>query len=310
MHFKGQSAKIGSMIKRALAESLGCSGPALALALLLACPLAAQDAKPATYRTLLYQDLRSRQAPLPPFAVAGNPEDLFTRPEPEGLRVTLTANRATKASVALQGNLRVSGDFEITGTYELLSADVPDRDGWVAGPALWIWGGDGKLIARLGRFNVRNMGQVYEVYHTNPPPQKISRTPATESSGRLRLVRREARLSYQVSDKTDAGTFKDLFTTDVGADDVTMVRLEVNADDPSGAVDARLIDLRIQGDGQAAAMAEAKPAAATEPESRGWLAGGLILGILTVLLTLAAWRYARGRRGGENSREFLPDDKG
>ena len=251
----------------------------------------------APYREDVYQDLRNLRELSPGFTLVGDDGAQYTRPEPGGLRVTLPANRGGATSVAVQTSAQVSGDFEITATYELLSADAPGRDNHVAGPALWIWG-EGRECARIGRFNTRPAGQVYEVHHTNPRPSRVLRVVTGDTSGQVRLVRQGSLLSYQVSDQTAPGGFKELFKTEFGTDDLTNLRLEVNAEEDGCAVDARLIDLRIRSGGQVADLPAAAPPRAGR---KGWLAAALILGLVITSSTAAGvWLYRRqGRRAGK-----------
>jgi serine/threonine protein kinase len=262
-----------------------------------------RDRKTTTYLDDVYQDLRSLRDLTPGFALAGDDASQHTRREPGGLRVTLPAHPGRTTSVAIQTSFSVSGDFEITGTYELLSADTPAGNKPVAGPALWVWG-EGKQCARLGRFNTHNPGQVYEVHHTNPRPSQILRLPTGETWGQLRLLRQGTVLSYQVSDRTTPGEFRDLFKTEFGTDDVTMIRLEVDGEDDAGAVDARLIDLRIRSGKQAA---ERSAAAEPRNEPKRWLTAALLLGlVVTGSMALGVWLYVRQRRRTANTAPSAP----
>ena len=51
--------------------------------------------------------------------------------EPEGLRITLAANRRTAEPVGLATTFPIKGNFEITVRYSLLTADQPQA-GWEA----------------------------------------------------------------------------------------------------------------------------------------------------------------------------------
>src|SRR5262245_1439987 len=56
----------------------------------------------------------------------GPDAQLVTRLEPEGLRITLPPGRKTPGQpVGVAAKFRLAGDFEITGVYELLSAEPP-----------------------------------------------------------------------------------------------------------------------------------------------------------------------------------------
>jgi hypothetical protein len=254
---------------------------------------AGTNTDPVSYTQEVFQDLRNDQELGSGFFLADKDETGYARREPEGLRVSIPAKRRKPAAVAIQSDLHVVGDFEITGTYELLSADRPIQDQAVAGALLWIWG-EGKQCARLGRFNTQKLGAVYEVHHTNPGPQAILRSPTKESSGQLRFVRRDSQLSYQVSDPGTPGGFRELFQTEFGTDDLTIIRLAVNAEDPTAAVEARLIDLQVRSRGQPPSLAVP---AKEQVVSKRWLVavevGGLIVAL--ALLGLGAGAFLRRR---------------
>ena len=197
-----------------------------------------------------YQDLRSRAPLRSEFAMAGAFIGKYTVPGIEGLRVTLPAKRENLAPLGLQSNAHVVGDFEITGSYELLSADRPAWPNGIVGVNLFIMEGpEGKRFGRIGRFNTQQDGHVYEVRHTDhhrAEPPHVVRVPTTEKAGQLRVVRRGNRLAYLVKDGSTGDGFKELYTTEFGAGNLSVVRFVVNTGEQAYGVDARLIDLRIR----------------------------------------------------------------
>src|SRR5262245_45303545 len=75
----------------------------------------------------LHHDFRGAAA-LPAFLKLIGPDvDKFARPEPEGLRITLPAKRKPAAPVGVRLTSHLSGDFEITGSFEVVAADIPPR---------------------------------------------------------------------------------------------------------------------------------------------------------------------------------------
>ena len=63
--------------------------------------------------------------------------DDVVRPDPAGLRITLPADRPQNFAVAVVSKFSLVGDFEVTGSYELLSATQP-KEGYGVGVCLWV----------------------------------------------------------------------------------------------------------------------------------------------------------------------------
>jgi hypothetical protein len=263
-----------------------------------------------------YQDLRNQQPLLPGLNLVGTDVVALAQLEPEGYRMTLPAGRKVRPpllGIGVQAAFRVAGDFRITGTYALLSADTPATDRDVAGVNLFIMRGpDGKRFARLGRFNTRQ-GHVYEVHdsdHSTPrkrPPANILRQPTEEKRGQLRMAREGDMLSYLIKDDTTREEFKELFRTEFGQDDLTVVMFQVNPGQEANAVDARLIDLRIEGGGGVPSSAEA---ALDMAGSKTSLQAGLIVGLSIVfILSASAWFYARRRRRAPQPAGLAPGSR-
>ncbi|MCI0684303.1 MAG: DUF1583 domain-containing protein [Gemmataceae bacterium] len=247
----------------------------------------------------VHQDLRDQRPIHPSLRMTGPFVSKYTIREPEGLRVTLPAKREKYAPIALQTNFRIPGDFEITATYELFSADAPDspdKPAAVVGVNIYVVQGDGdRRTARIGRFNTRR-GHVYEIQHTDRTrerPTKMQRFPTQEWAGQFRLVRKGAALHYLVKDAGTGDEFRELFVAEhFGDGDVTVVRCAVNTTEQPCAVDARLIDFRVRSVNLPAAVADPTP----REERRGywWLATAVA--IAAVLAGGAAIAGLRRRR--------------
>jgi hypothetical protein len=233
----------------------------------------------------VYQDLRHQQPQLPSLRMTGAFLAKYTIREPEGLRVTLPAKREKYSTIALQTDFRVSGDFEITATYELFAADVPDnpdKPGAVVGVNIYIiQGDDGKRFARVGRFNTQKRGHVYEISHTDRDRENsttMQRFPTDQWAGQLRFVRKGKALAYLVKDAKTGDDFRELFVAeDFGDDPLKMVRYVVNTTELPCMVDARLIDFRVRSGDLSAAVADPTPL--HERRNYWWMAtfGGLVV---------------------------------
>src|SRR5215475_4057288 len=75
--------------------------------------------------TEIFQDMRAKKPLQAPIDLVGPNVDTVSTPEELGLRIQLPANRQEKQAVGVKTNVEISGDFEITATYDLLHADLP-----------------------------------------------------------------------------------------------------------------------------------------------------------------------------------------
>jgi hypothetical protein len=215
------------------------------------------------------------------------------RPEPPGLRITLTPDHGHKPAVGLAARTGVRGDFEITLAYEILKVDKP-TGGTGAGVSLWITmvshTKEAATIARL----VKPGGETVFISHrastpAGGPRQHHGGKPlATEvPSGKLRLVRSGATLTYLVAE--GEGSFREIYQTALGTDDLDTVRLAADNGGSPTAVDVRLKGVSIRADG----FGPARPL----PRPSRWPLW-IVVGVTVALLTAGAfWLWRRHRRG-------------
>ena len=219
--------------------------PLLFAGLLIApVPVSAQPANE------LYQDFRGKRPLLPSFRLEGPDGAAEAKPEDGGLRVTLAATRPDNRAVHVCANFALIGDFELTGTYELLSADQPTK-GYGVGVSLNVASTNSlKKFAKVSRLMRPNTGSrlVYECWDKdNPKDHQLSGLAATTQSGQLRLVRQGASMFFLVSDGPGK-EFTQIFEKKTfGTDNLEHLRFQVtDGNSPGYAVDARLIDLRVR----------------------------------------------------------------
>jgi hypothetical protein len=251
-----------------------------------------------------YQDFRGAQPLHPALKLVGPDADEVARPEAEGLRITLPATRPVNQPVEVVATFTVSGDFEITGTFELLSADHPTK-GYGVGVSLNVADSDARNdFVKVARAKLVQAGSVFhsESWSGGPGNNYRKRTKPTEARlGQLRLVRKGAGIRYQAAEGL-GGDFQEIDAQDqFGTEDMAHVHFVVaDSGTPGNAVDARLVDLRIRAAnlipdptaGAAPAVAAAGPARPSG--SRGWLVGAGILA-LVVLASVAAGLAVRRR---------------
>jgi hypothetical protein len=222
------------------------------------------------------------------------------------LRITLPQNRKQPQweGVGVRSTQPLSGDFEVTGTFELLSEGMPTvRDLGVAlnvGARLY----NNNQFARVGRFLHPTAGHVYSAEYwirgSLPPPKAVS-VPATGRIGQLRIVRRGSTLSLQVSDGPGED-FREICQGEFGAEELEVVQFWVNNRGNAEGIDARLLDFRIRTHfaGASPTALPAQPEVSDDVPAQGltwkaWLALGLALS-LTLVLCLAV---RHGRRTGK-----------
>ena len=83
----------------------------------------------------IYQNFRN-SAPLIDFLkLVGPHHKEAAKPGPEGLRITLPADRPVNQPVIVTTNFEVTGDFELTATYEWLSVAKPKKGYAPASPS-------------------------------------------------------------------------------------------------------------------------------------------------------------------------------
>jgi hypothetical protein len=261
---------------------------------------AAGQATPAEF----YQDFRGRRPPRPPLRLAGPDADILVIPEEGGLHITLPANRPPdqrREAVGLQLNTGLTGDFEVTGTYELLSAEEPSQGYGVGVNLMLTTGPELRRMAKVGRFRHPTRGSCYLADFSvkgSPKDLKARDMPTSARTGKLRMVREGPVVRFLVDDDDTLG-FHELLQADFGDEPVGIVRFVVNTGTSTAAVDARLVDLKVRYS-SLAAEAEPLAGAAAEPVAppvaksggTGWLAVPALAG-LVIALTLGVWLYLR-----------------
>jgi len=80
----------------------------------------------------IHQDFRAGSRLTPGLKMFGPDLDRTARRDGKGLRITLRKDRKTKGAVGIETQFSISGDFEITLAYEILSVNKP-KSGMGAG---------------------------------------------------------------------------------------------------------------------------------------------------------------------------------
>jgi Protein of unknown function (DUF1583) len=194
-----------------------------------------------------YQDFRGGRALHAALKLVGPDASMVAKREDLGLRITLAPTRAVNQPVEVKTMFTVSGDFEVTGTYELLAADQPTQ-GYGVGVSLNIATDEERTkFAKVARAMRVKDGSVYvtEFWNHDSKAYKTSFVPTEVKSGQLRLVRKGSLIRYLVADGP-GNEFREIRQQQFGDDDIAHVRFVVADSGSPNAVDARLVDLKIR----------------------------------------------------------------
>ncbi len=182
----------------------------------------------------------------------------------QGLRITPPLSENQTQGWGVAGNFPLIGDFEVTASYELKTADRPTK-GVGSGVALNVVLDQARnKFAKVGRFALVNGQQVYVAEgwtKKNSPPDYHSQMKATASrSGKLRLRREGAVLYFLAADGTE-DDFQEIQKFEFGADDLAIVRFVANTNSSPTALDAVLTEFTIVSENLANVVPAASPLA-------------------------------------------------
>src|SRR5205814_637710 len=127
----------------------------------------------------------------------------------------------------------LAGDFEITGGFEVVSADIPPRGEGITIALNITTDNDYTKFAKLGRFWRPGEGNVFLVGHWSKaePGSRVDLPVPTDARvGKLRLSRKGSILRFLVAEGTD-GAFRQIHETDFGDEDLDIVRFAANTND-------------------------------------------------------------------------------
>jgi predicted RNA-binding Zn-ribbon protein involved in translation (DUF1610 family) len=267
----------------------------------------AQDAAEPEQKPLreFYQDFRGGRSLNSSLKLIGPDIDAVTKQEDLGLRITLPKDRAVHYPVQVMTLFSLVGDFEVTGSFELLYADQPDK-GYGVGVSLSLQTNEARdKFAKVAREKLVKGGSVYVTEYWRKDPPKDYKTFSVKSetrAGQLRLVRIGSKMHFLVADGP-GNDFREIKQQEFGTDDIADVRFVVaDSGSPGNAVDARLVDLKIR-----ASKFSPDPVAAGGPATdgpvksadRGWLMAALLIGAAIIVFVsgaAAAAVFLRRRR--------------
>lgn len=251
-------------------------------------------------REELVHDFRGR--PLPPGIVPFGPQaDRFIKVEAEGLRITLPRDRDDFSPVGLSMPLALAGDFEITTAFEILQADEPAPGRLTYGVGVLMSVNEAARVGYLSRATRQVVTWDRWATVAGKPQFLNGALPCMAKVGRLRLKRTGTTLLFLWAPATEGDNFAEIHQCEFGADDITLLRLELTADTggQAGSLDVRLLDLKIRSNTPAADQAFASEEGRAT-RSKRWLTAAGILG-LAIFLLLAVGLAVRQRRRTEKT---------
>jgi hypothetical protein len=260
---------------------------------------------PARARAHQSFDFRTPLDDLPLLTVFGPDAGAVVRSDAQGLRISLPDGRTDCRNVGVELPVRIRGDFDVDLGFELLAIGdaVPNP---AAGVQLRLVFDDPAMpLVALARFRNRyppqraplfgivgHDGETFAAYRITILPDRREKPQgidvrANEPRGRLRLIRTGPQLDSYVADGDSPWHL--ILSERVGATDIKTIQAFAFSGWAPVAVDVRFSDLQVNVE----AFADELPGRVQW--SRGWLAAGLLLGLI-VTVGLGFWALRRARR--------------
>jgi serine/threonine protein kinase len=257
-------------------------------------PAAPQGRAPAEF----YQDFRKDLHPS--FVWSGRDGEEELEPDARGLRVKLPPTRKRRDPMGPTLTVPVTGSFEITAGYEVLTTERPGAGGGVGFELYTMLETPTRDALALGRLKTPDAGDVYlcSFMTTRDGKRRYDSRlfPAPASAGRLRLSRKGTEVVCWAAE--GAGDFRELCRFEAGAADVKFIRVAAYPGQSSEPVDVRLVDLRVRSDAPILDQGVDSSQAPAGAPARAWLAALEGLGLLLTLaaaVVLGLWLRRRGR---------------
>lgn len=216
-------------------------------------PAEAQDAPHLAAR---YEfDFRDRQfdaAVLVPTGFDSPYSMKFITPERRGLRIAIPGSHGrTRPKVGLFAALKLEGDLEITGDFDLVKTESPDVGAGV-GANLYIMAEKTLNGATLRRCASADGKESFFVHcglrqADGQRAVQVMYAPADARQGRLRLARAGTKLRFLVAEGENP-EFRELKTVEFGADPIALVQLQAVTDGASKSVELYWRTMSIRAD--------------------------------------------------------------
>jgi Protein of unknown function (DUF1583) len=176
----------------------------------------------------------------------------LTHSAPGGLQVLLPATRKDLDQVALDTTFGIGGNLDIVATYEIMKSDLPE-EGYGIGLMLSIKSATPKKQGRVG-WMLRGGGKEVAVWDQGEAKadDKMNFKGGEEKwasrLGRLRLRRTGETLEYSIARGVVGDNFQVLHRWQFGSSDIDLVSLLAFTEKRPKTLEARWLDLSVQGD--------------------------------------------------------------
>jgi serine/threonine protein kinase len=269
-----------------------------------------EGAAPTNLKATFHQDLRMAELTTPLLRPIGE-EVRFER---SGVRITMAPENRVPRPTGIVANFKVQGDFEITGTYEILKADRP-KTGYGVGVSMYAAinpdDNDAVSLARRVMTSGKTMFLSDRMQPPNePPPHKTNTLASRTTTGELRLKRVGAQILFLVREGDDR-QFALVEALPWKRFDIRWIQFGGNTGSAKNCgLDVRLLDLTIRAEALPGAVETVEDSSTGEVGvfgKRGWLTAGLVMGLtLSICIFVGVWFSFRGRRVAVPT--LLPDE--
>jgi hypothetical protein len=266
----------------------------------------AGKAPPALERVVF--DFRDAIETYPALTLEGPDAHRVAKTDAEGLQISIPAGQRDTRPVVVKLAHRLHGDFDVALGYELLSVGEPIGQ-YGAGVLIRAWFDTASpLSAIVSRFKQRDGAETFGAHWIVQGPDgkeqwlNNASGKATQTKGKLRLVRTGPQLHYLVAE--DGVNFIALLTVAIGTADVRSLEVMCHTQYTPISLDARLTQLAVAAeqfpDGIPSERASA-PAGAPRKTV-------ILLVVLTLLCLggVTMWLLVRHRKSAEH-KETIPD---
>lgn len=180
--------------------------------------------------------------------VGWNANEALTE-SPQGLTIKLPIDKPGKAEAGVGTKFKVGGDFEITLTYQILSAMKPEKG----------YGSGLRLLKEEGKYRRADLSRSIKTSgderYTSAVWTKIDdkwnpiveHHPAEQKYGRLRIVRKGSTLTYLVADG-GAEEFQEVRQAEFGPEVLTAIEILGDTGDSAQPLTVRFTNFSITAD--------------------------------------------------------------
>ena len=290
-----------------LATSSPKARPGRGTTLVLACLLGATApcrlvlaADAPVFEQVFRADFRGQPFNVKALQLVGTHTADLVKPSPDGLRITIPRGLGKPGPIGVVPKFRVRGDFDISGTFEVLKVDRPTEGNGI-GIQLLVEADkptkDAATVAWV--YQAGDKGMTFTTMTITGPPaarkyRRLESVPARAWAGTLRLVRHGAIVTTSYRDGPTAPE-RVLREIEIGSEDLAQVRFAVHTGWTDLPADARLTGLTIAADG----LPGYDGTPLVPPGRSPWLliGGAMALGVIGMGLAAAGMAKRRRRLG-------------